>query len=100
MGMGLGAAFELAGHATGNDADPLFFTTLEFRYRRAFGVTLAESLRGDGRSAIYVTVVASSSGSGRGTNLLQVQCSPSAFEACVGCRLAVHSFQPTLSSFA
>lgn len=39
--VGLGAAFELAGHATGNDADPLFFTTLEFRYRRAFGVTIA-----------------------------------------------------------
>ena len=36
VGMGLGASFELAGHRAGNDADPLFFTTFEARYRRPF----------------------------------------------------------------
>jgi hypothetical protein len=40
-GVGLGAAFELAGHRTYNDADPLFFTTFELRYRRPFGATAA-----------------------------------------------------------
>lgn len=34
------------------------------------------------------------------TSSLHVQCGPSGFSACVGCLLAVHSFQPTFSSFA
>lgn len=42
VGVGLGASFELAGHRTGNDADPLFFTTFEARSRRPFQA-MAES---------------------------------------------------------
>ena len=39
VGVGLGPAFELAGLTTLNDADPLFFTTFELRYRRPIGAT-------------------------------------------------------------
>ena len=42
VAVGLGASLELAGHRTGNDADPLFFTTFEARYRRPFQA-MAES---------------------------------------------------------
>ena len=35
---------------------------------------------------------------GLGTSLLQLQCAPDAASACVGWRLAVHSFQPTFNS--
>jgi hypothetical protein len=40
-GVGLGPVFELAGHTTPNDADPLVLTTFELRYRRSFGATVA-----------------------------------------------------------
>ncbi len=40
--VGMGASVELAGHRTGNDADPLFLTTFEARYRRPFEA-MAES---------------------------------------------------------
>jgi hypothetical protein len=36
VAVGLGASLELAGHRTGNDADPLLLTTFEARYRRPF----------------------------------------------------------------
>ena len=42
VGVGLGASLELAGHRTGNDADPLLLTTFEARYRRPFQA-MAES---------------------------------------------------------
>jgi hypothetical protein len=37
VGFGMGPAFELSGHTTMNDADPLFCTTFDLRYRRPFG---------------------------------------------------------------
>ncbi|HET9985017.1 MAG TPA: hypothetical protein VFQ38_15565 [Longimicrobiales bacterium] len=37
-GFGLGPALELAGYSTAGDADPIAFTTVEARYRRARSV--------------------------------------------------------------
>jgi hypothetical protein len=34
-GLAVGPAFQLAGYATANDADPLVFTTFDVRYRRS-----------------------------------------------------------------